>query len=236
MASTIVWLRSLGGPGSEGITAAAPPRGRRLRHPGTGGADRCRGGLLEQTLRAAGAHTGRRRQGVGHRGGHRRHQPPGEPAVRAVDGPDGHWRTLLEFLPGRGWSGGLAATWMPGEGARRRLEDFLDGPVEEYGTGRDVPGVEGTSRLFPHLRFGEISPFRIWHALRERFPRHAPPDVGIFRSELGWREFCWPTGAWVRHGSGTRSWTPTPQAIRPTGSGWRAPARTLRPISGFSIR
>ena len=72
-----------------------------------------------------------------------------------------------------------------------RLEDFLDGPAADYGTGRDIPGVEGTSRLSPHLRFGEISPFRVWHALRERFPHQAPADVGIFRSELGWREFCW---------------------------------------------
>ena len=82
--------------------------------------------------------------------------------------------------------------WTPGEsGAHSRLQDFLDGPVEDYGTGRDRPGVEGTSRLSPHLRFGEISPFRVWQALRERFPRQAPADVGIFRSELGWREFCW---------------------------------------------
>ncbi|MEQ4518416.1 deoxyribodipyrimidine photo-lyase [Pseudarthrobacter sp. B907] len=97
------------------------------------------------------------------------------------------------LLPHRpDWSGGLAAEWTPGEaGARRRLEDFLDGPASEYGTGRDVPGVEGTSRLSPHLRFGEISPFRVWHALRERFPHGAPADVGVFRSELGWREFCW---------------------------------------------
>lgn len=90
------------------------------------------------------------------------------------------------------WSAGLAAAWTPGEaGAHSRLDDFVDGPVEDYGTGRNIPGVEGTSRLSPHLRFGEISPFRIWHTLRERFPRHAPADVGIFRSELGWREFCW---------------------------------------------
>ncbi|GAC1488177.1 MAG: deoxyribodipyrimidine photo-lyase [Pseudarthrobacter sp.] len=90
------------------------------------------------------------------------------------------------------WSGGLARTWQPGEaGAHQRLDDFLDGPVEAYGTGRDVPGVEGTSRLSPHLRFGEISPFRVWHEIRLRFPREAMPDVGIFRSELGWREFCW---------------------------------------------
>jgi deoxyribodipyrimidine photo-lyase len=99
------------------------------------------------------------------------------------------WR-LLPRHPD--WSGGLGATWTPGEdGAHERLEEFLDGPVEDYARGRDLPGVEGTSRLSPHLRFGEISPFRVWHALRERFPRHAPADVGIFRSELGWREFCW---------------------------------------------
>ncbi len=90
------------------------------------------------------------------------------------------------------WSAGLAAAWTPGEaGAHSRLEDFVDGPVEDYGTGRDIPGVEGTSRLSPHLRFGEISPFRIWHTLRERFSQQSPADVGIFRSELGWREFCW---------------------------------------------
>jgi len=97
------------------------------------------------------------------------------------------------LLPRRpDWSSGLAEAWTPGErGGKLRLEEFLDGPAEEYGTGRDRPGVEGTSRLSPHLRFGEVSPFRVWHALRERFPRNAPADVGIFRSELGWREFCW---------------------------------------------
>jgi deoxyribodipyrimidine photo-lyase len=90
------------------------------------------------------------------------------------------------------WSGGLSATWEPGEeGARRRLDDFLDGPVEDYGTGRNVPGVEGTSRLSPYLRFGEISPFRVWREIRRHFPHKVPADVGIFRSELGWREFCW---------------------------------------------
>ena len=99
------------------------------------------------------------------------------------------WR-LLPRNPD--WSPGLAAAWTPGEaGAHDRLEDFAGGPAEDYGTGRDIPGVEGTSRLSPHLRFGEISPFRVWHTLRERFPRQAPAGVGIFRSELGWREFCW---------------------------------------------
>ncbi|MFF2029431.1 cryptochrome/photolyase family protein [Arthrobacter sp. NPDC058192] len=90
------------------------------------------------------------------------------------------------------WSSGLAGTWTPGEaGAHNRLADFVDGPAAQYGRGRDIPGVEGTSRLSPHLRFGEISPFRIWHTLREHHGPVAPADVGIFRAELGWREFCW---------------------------------------------
>lgn len=90
------------------------------------------------------------------------------------------------------WSGGLAEAWEPGEeGARHRLGEFLDGPSEEYGTGRNIPGVEGTSRLSPHLRFGEVSPFRVWRQIRRRFPHEIPADVAIFRSELGWREFCW---------------------------------------------
>lgn len=98
-----------------------------------------------------------------------------------------------ELLPtSPDWSGGLAGTWQPGEsGAARRLEDFLDGPIEEYGTGRNLPGTDGTSRLSPYLRFGEVSPFRVWREIRRRHPRKVPADVGIFRSELGWREFNW---------------------------------------------
>jgi deoxyribodipyrimidine photo-lyase len=108
--------------------------------------------------------------------------------AQAHDTLDG-WN-LLPSAPD--WSGGLAAVWEPGEdGARHRLEEFLDGPAEEYGTGRNIPGVEGTSRLSPHLRFGEVSPFRVWRQIRRRYPRKVPADVGIFRAELGWREFCW---------------------------------------------
>lgn len=99
------------------------------------------------------------------------------------------WR-LLPSSPD--WSGGLGETWKPGEeGAAQRLGDFLDGPADDYGTGRNIPGTEGTSRLSPYLRFGEVSPFRVWREIRNRYPHQVPADVGIYRSELGWREFCW---------------------------------------------
>ncbi len=82
------------------------------------------------------------------------------------------------------WAGGLRRAWTPGEiGARRRLDGFLR-TLSGYGAARDVPAAEATSRLSPHLHFGEISPRQIWHALRGR-----EPDSDKFRSELGWREF-----------------------------------------------
>ena len=46
-----------------------------------------------------------------------------------------------------------------------------------------------TSRLSPHLRWGELSPHEVWHALRER--RARGEGANRFRTELGWREFAW---------------------------------------------
>jgi len=89
------------------------------------------------------------------------------------------------------WSRGFAI-WTPGEaGARRRLDDFLSGPVDGYGQGRDVPGLEATSRLSPHLHFGEIGPRQVWAAARNAAEAGDAPhgEIEKFLSEVGWREF-----------------------------------------------
>ncbi|NWG23389.1 MAG: deoxyribodipyrimidine photo-lyase, partial [Pseudorhodoplanes sp.] len=91
------------------------------------------------------------------------------------------------------WAGGLRETWQPGEGvARKKLGDFLDA-VGGYAEGRDRPDKPSTSRLSPHLRFGEISPLDIWHAARFAADQGRAParDIDKFLSELGWREFSW---------------------------------------------
>ena len=90
------------------------------------------------------------------------------------------------------WAGGLRDTWTPGEtSARGRLREFLADSIRGYATGRDRPDREITSRLSPHLRFGEISPRQVWHAAQ--FAAAERPaiasDVSKFLSELGWREF-----------------------------------------------
>ena len=66
------------------------------------------------------------------------------------------------------WAGGLRETWTPGEGSAARLARLLERAAQVYVADRDRAGSEATSRLSPHLRFGEISPRQVWHAARCR--------------------------------------------------------------------
>ncbi|MCP8938547.1 DNA photolyase family protein [Alsobacter sp. SYSU M60028] len=124
------------------------------------------------------------------------------PAPARMPGLDGRWPgeiplAALDLLPTRpDWAGGLRATWKPGEdGARERLSAFLDEDLRGYAARRDRPDLPGTSRLSPHLRFGEISPRQVWHAAHAAaLSAERPPsstDLTKFLAELGWREFSY---------------------------------------------
>jgi deoxyribodipyrimidine photo-lyase len=92
------------------------------------------------------------------------------------------------------WAGGLRATWTPGEaGARARVKQFLQIRITGYASRRDRSDDEATSRLSPHLRFGEISPFQVWHAAQfvAEKDQCVRRDIEKFLSELGWREFSY---------------------------------------------
>lgn len=91
------------------------------------------------------------------------------------------------------WSGGIADFWTPGEAAaRERLEHFCDELLSSYHEGRERPFADETSRLSPHLRWGEISPYRAWHmASAYASRRKTVPEKAIrtFHQELVWRDF-----------------------------------------------
>ena len=89
------------------------------------------------------------------------------------------------------WSTGFSG-WSPGEaGAVDLLDRFLSGVIDGYSANRDLPGVEGTSRLSPHLHFGEIGPRQVWRAVQAAAVRGEAPEgqADKFLAELGWREF-----------------------------------------------
>lgn len=88
------------------------------------------------------------------------------------------------------WSEGFGE-WRPGEaGARIQLASFIAEALSSYREDRNRPGRGGSSRLSPHLHFGEISPSQVRQAVDDAVERGAPAgDAETFLSELGWRDF-----------------------------------------------
>ena len=114
---------------------------------------------------------------------------------RAADAPPSDALADWRLLPRRpDWAGGLRAAWQPGEAAAQaRLQDFIDEDLARYAAERDRPDIAATSRLSAPLRFGEISPFSLWHAARYAAESGAVAGQAAekFLSEIGWREFSW---------------------------------------------
>ena len=92
----------------------------------------------------------------------------------------------LELLPKRDWADDFPSHWTPGEtGAAARMAGFRG--IDRYDSGRNIPGIAGTSGLSPHLRFGEVSPRQIWHAARAA----GVTGDATFLKEILWREFSY---------------------------------------------
>jgi len=119
------------------------------------------------------------------------HMPPPAPIAAPVLPSPAVWPasdTLADWnlLPtAPDWAGGMRQEWSPGEaGAHARLAAFV-GHAARYGEARNLPSVAGTSRLSPHLHFGEISVASVWHAVAA-----AGGSVAVFLGELGWRDYA----------------------------------------------
>lgn len=100
----------------------------------------------------------------------------------------------LKLLPRLPWADGFSAIWRPGElGAQERLTQFLSSDVQSYRQGRDYPAERITSRLSPHLAFGEISPRQILAMVHAHWNSGMglQPDADFFVRELFWREFSY---------------------------------------------
>ncbi|MEA3542239.1 MAG: deoxyribodipyrimidine photo-lyase [Pseudomonadota bacterium] len=118
--------------------------------------------------------------------------PPASPqrAPARINAPDAwppsdrlqDW-ALLPSAPD--WAAGFSADWTPGEdGARANVAAFID-EVGDYPQARNLPSIEGTSRLSPHLHFGEVSPAYVWHRVAS-----SNVNAAIFLKELIWRDYA----------------------------------------------
>jgi len=171
---------------------------------------------------------------------------PPLPAPKTLPSPPDWPESLsldqFHLEPTRPWIQGLSEAFEPGEvSARRQLERFLDDAVTGYATLRDHPARTGTSRLSPHLHFGEISPRTVWSAV-QRSRSSAAGDTGgadTFLKEVGWREFAhhllfhFPTtiDQPLRSEFAAFPWDDNPQALR----AWQR-GRTGYPIVDAGMR
>jgi len=76
------------------------------------------------------------------------------------------------------------------EAANKRLATFIKEKVANYVKARDIPSVDGTSRLSENLTYGEISPRSCWQA-GWRALHDGKAGAETFLKELVWREFAY---------------------------------------------
>ena len=89
------------------------------------------------------------------------------------------------------WEKVLSLYWSPGESkAIKNLNYFKNNIIDRYEEGRDRPDKNYTSKLSPHIHFGEISPVRIFLEVQNK-KNSKLISKKKFLSEIGWREFSY---------------------------------------------
>ena len=78
------------------------------------------------------------------------------------------------------------------EEANRKLDLFIEIKLKNYKENRNFPSLDQTSKLSPHLHFGEISPNQIWQKVNDAAHHiNSHNNIDHYLSELGWREFSY---------------------------------------------
>ena len=99
------------------------------------------------------------------------------------------------------WSVGMARSWTPGEPeAQAKVQRFVADALDRYAVDRNVPAIEGSSQLSPHLRFGEVSPQQIIRAAEAAAAvRKTASKAEKYIQEIVWRDFAYNLLAHVPH-------------------------------------
>lgn len=113
------------------------------------------------------------------------------PGTAPLSDPLESW-DLLPTKPN--WAKGFGPIWEPGEaGARKRWRAWAKTYAGRYNSERNRPDLDTTSRMAPHIHFGEISILTMYREVADMIDEGAiDHDEGkTFLSELVWREFSY---------------------------------------------
>ena len=121
---------------------------------------------------------------------------PPLPAIRKLmlpkTWPESANISALDLLPRIAWTTAMQGAWQPGlSGARTLLTNHLPEVLPHYLDTRDLPDRDGTSRLSPHLHFGEIGAREVW-AAAGGYGGNLDDSHGAESSRTGWqRQLAW---------------------------------------------
>ena len=98
----------------------------------------------------------------------------------------------LDLLPAHSWYQKLENHWTVTEDAAHdQLARTVSEVTHSYAHQRNIPSVEGTSRLSPYLAWGQISPRQVSQAVLQGESRDGRRGENKFLTEIGWREFSY---------------------------------------------
>ncbi len=95
---------------------------------------------------------------------------------------------LKDILPKKNWYKKFEKYWKVSENESKKiLKNLIENKIKDYGTSRDIPSIEGTSKLSPYIKHGQIHVGSIWKKCSEIKSK----GIGYrkYINELGWREF-----------------------------------------------
>ncbi len=94
----------------------------------------------------------------------------------------------IDILPKKNWYKKFEKYWKVSENdSKKILKNLIENKIKDYGTSRDIPSIEGTSKLSPYIKHGQIHVGIIWKKCSEIKSK----GIGYrkYINELGWREF-----------------------------------------------
>ncbi len=93
-------------------------------------------------------------------------------------------------IPKKEWMNRILSYWDIGENAAKlKIKKFINKNLNNYSIGRDLPYADFTSKISPHLHFGEISPQRIFNEVMKS--KIDVVNKKKYLSEIGWRDFSY---------------------------------------------
>ena len=65
--------------------------------------------------------------------------------------------SLKDILPKKNWYKKFEKYWEVSENdSKKILSELIKDKIKDYGTTRDIPSIEGTSKLSPYIKHGQI--------------------------------------------------------------------------------